>query len=172
MTAKAWLKSGLTGGAVAGLIALVLMLPVPALTCCGYPLIWLFLAGTGVLTAQSLPPNWSPRVVGGVSAAAGLVAALVSGLALVVSTVLQTIFFPDEVADLAARAIEGLPPQVASSLGDPSMLDLAVTPGSAAISGSLCCGMNLIVGVVVATVGGVVWSGLRRLYLETHAVRN
>jgi hypothetical protein len=163
MTTEAWLKSGLVGGTVTGLVALILMLPVPALNCCGYPLMWLFFAGTGVLTAQALPPHWRPRIVGGLAATAGLVASLISGLALVVSSVLQTIFFPDQIADLASRTLESLPPDIVGQLGEPGVLDAVVTPGRAAVSGGLCCGMNVVAGVVLAVLGGLVWSGMRRL---------
>jgi hypothetical protein len=163
MTTEAWLKSGLVGGTITSLIALILMLPVPALSCCGYPLMCLFFVGTGVLTAQALPPHWGPRIVGGLAATAGLVASLLSGLALVISSVLQTVFFPDQITDLASRTLESLPPDIAGRLGEPGVLDAVVTPGRAALSGGLCCGMNVIVGVALAVLGGLVWSAMRRL---------
>jgi hypothetical protein len=163
MTTEAWLKSGIIGGTVTGLIALILMLPVPALNCCGYPLMWAFFAGTGVLAAHSLPAHWGPRIVGGMAAAAGFVASFISGLALVLASVLQTVLFPEQVASLTTRAMESLPADLTGPLGDPATWDVVATPGSAAVSGSICCGANLIVGIVLAAVGGLVWNGLRRL---------
>jgi hypothetical protein len=115
----------------------------------------------GVLAANWMDP---PREVGkgaGSGAVAGLITALVGGIANVIISAARFAVGGGQAAIM--RQLEQLPPEVFDQLRDlgirPGML---ASPGWAIGGSALCCGLGLLLAAALGAAGGAIMASLKR----------
>jgi hypothetical protein len=156
---SASVKAGLIGAAVA--VALSLLGLVPCLGCIAAILGPVLYVVVGVLAASWMEP---PRDVGkgaGGGAVAGLITALVGGLANVMISAARFAVGGGQAAMM--RQLEQLPPEVFEQLRD-----LGIRPGNLASPGwaigssAVCCGVGLLVAAALGAAGGAITVSIKR----------
>ena len=153
------LKAGLIGAAVAVVLAIVGL--IPCVGVCTSLLALALYVGVGVLAAVWMEAPRDTGKAAGNGAVAGLITALVGGLANLIISALRFTVGGGQVAMM--RQFRQLPPELRDSWGDlgldPSML---ANPGWAIGGSALCCGIGLVLAAALGAAGGAITASLRR----------
>jgi hypothetical protein len=152
-----WIKAGLIGAAFAVVLDL-LGLVSPLISCCAIVLIFLVYIGVGVLTAYWMP-GATTGTAAGQGALAGLVTGIVSGLVSLVLALVRTatVTSTDVLSQFTPQQLE----QLRQAGIDPSTLAGLISGGAGPVAASLCCGADIVLGVVLALLGAVVYAAIR-----------
>jgi hypothetical protein len=162
MTFKAGLKGGLIGMAVAIVLTLLGLIPVPFLGCVCACLVWVMWVVAGVLAANFLTPPRSAGQGAGAGAIAGLVVAAGEGLVSIIIAGIRG-------AIGGASSLSSLTPEMMSQLADsgiPPELFTALSGGGgvAAALGvqALCCVAGLVLAAAFGAIGGMILSAAKK----------
>lgn len=152
-----WLKAGLIGGAV--LFVLDLIGLIPLLACVTLPLTLIIYPLVGGLAASYLP---TPRI-SGQGASQGALAAVVA--ALIGETVRMIFGIITAAMGGTTQALSQIPPETLEQLGElgipPDLLVGASSIGGAAICGSICCGIGVVVAAALGAIGGLIFAAAK-----------
>lgn len=154
---QTWLKAGAIGAVILVVLALVSLIPAVGVICClAWPVVY---AGVGALAASYLPPMRNAGRGAGQGALAAMLASFAGGVVLAIISVVES------AAVTAAQVQSFLPPQLLQQYeaagGNPAVLQQLAGPGGAAIGGSLCCGLGLVVAAIVGAIGGAVYAAVK-----------
>jgi hypothetical protein len=156
---SASLKAGLIGAAVAVVLSLLGL--VPCLGCITALLGLVLWVVVGVLAANWMDP---PREVGkaaGSGAVAGLITALVGGIANMIISAIRFAIGGGQAAMM--RQLEQLPPEVFDQLRDLGIRPGALASPGWAIGGSaVCCGLGLVLAAALGAAGGAIMASVKR----------
>lgn len=156
-----WLKAGLIGAVV--LIVINLLGLIPCAGCLTLPLGLLAYVGIGALAAYWMPPLRETGVAAGQGALAALVASVAGGVVnLIISVAQAALIRPGQV-------ISQIPPETLQQLEqagvDPhlfrQLIELSSGVGGAALCGSLCCAVGLLLAAALGAVGGAIFAAVK-----------
>jgi hypothetical protein len=156
-----WLKAGLIGAVI--LVLLKVIEVVPCVACCALPLEWVAFGCIGALAAYWIPV--ASRTMGagaGQGALAGLIAAAIGGvIGIGINVVGATVLQPLQVATW-----NSLPPEIWRAMVDagidPSVfMGAGASPVETIISGSICCGIGLVVAAALGALGGLIFAAVK-----------
>lgn len=149
-----WLKAGLIGALI--LVVLQLLGLSPYLVCVTLPLILVAYIVTGILAASYLKPARSAGSGAGQGALAALVAAVIGGIVGLVIPVVQAL------TGGTARFLTQMPPGFLEQLrqaGIPPRFVLG--PVGAAVGGTICCGVGIVLAVVLGAASGALYAAVK-----------
>lgn len=154
---SAWLKAGLIGAAVVGVLNLLGLIPCVGVVACGLAI--LSYAGIGALAAYYMPPMRDTGRAAGFGALAALIAGLVGGLVNMVVVFVQSSSLDS--AQILSQIPAEMLQQLEASGADMSILDTFAGPVGALIGGSICCVGSLILAAILGAVGGAVFAAIK-----------
>jgi hypothetical protein len=154
---RSWVKAGLIGGAIAGVLNVLGLVPVVGLvTCC---LGILAYGGIGALAAYWMAP---PRQAGPAAGEGALAGGLAAAIAGTIYTLAQTVY--GAVRGLDATLAQ-LGPDLVQALRDAGLAVENLPPGawtfSLLLSGGLCCLGFIVAGAALGALGGLILAALR-----------
>lgn len=150
---QAWLKAGLIGAGVMIVLSLLGLIPLPGIGCIIFLLVILAYVGIGALAAYYLPPIRDSGRAAGQGALAALIASVVYGLFSLITSLIRASMFD------ASEVLAQLPPEMLQQ-----MQQQGVDPGiffgigGAAIFGTLCCTLGLLLGAGLGALGGLIYA--------------
>jgi hypothetical protein len=158
-TVSASLKAGLIGAAVAVVFSLLGL--VPCLGCITAVLGLVLYVVVGVLAANWMEPPLDVGKGAGSGAVAGLITALVGGIANLIIGAARFVVGGGQAAVM--RQLEQLPPDVLEQLRDLGVRPGALASPGWAIGGSaICCGVGLLLAAGLGAAGGAIAVSLKR----------
>lgn len=160
---RPWLKAGLIGGAVLGVLTILQSLGTffpqasSVISCCTCILYLLAYPGVGVLAAYWLTP---PRTAGE-GAKEGALAGVIAGAVDAAVTFIMALITGAAGAQQAQQALQQMPPEVLQGLEEMGLKGLFSPAGFAAMScvGGIC---GLLWAVAMGAVGGAILAAVKR----------
>jgi hypothetical protein len=163
-----WVKAGLLGGVVLSLLYVLnavssYIAPAGAAAlacCCGMMLVYLLACGgTGALAAHWLPAPRDAGTAAGRGALAGGLAGLIGGAVNAVAMMIQsaTLDYAEVISQLPTETLDALK-QVGIT---PDMIESSGGTIGGLLSGACCCGVGVIVALILGAIGGAIWAAVR-----------
>ena len=163
-----WVKAGLIGGVVLSLLYLLNVLSnyiapggtVALACCCAMMVVYLLVCGgTGALAAHWLPAPRDAGTAAGRGAMAGGLAGLIGGAVNAVAMLIQSATLD------YASVISEMPPETLDALKQlgitTDMLESSGGTIGGLLSGACCCGVGVIVALILGAIGGAIWAAVR-----------
>lgn len=152
-----WLKAGLIGAAVLVVLNLLKLVPCVGVIACllGF-VVYVVIGG---LAAHYVPPTRNAGQGAGQGALAAVGAALIGGIVNLILVTVQATTLTS--AELLASIPPDLLQQLEAAGFNPGMLDRFAGPVGGLVTGSLCCGVGIVLAAILGAIGGAVFAGIK-----------